>query len=297
MKITTSLTILLFALLMSSCSLNKMFLHPTKMDSDATSSMLHIQEDTVIIKYSGANHQPMFIHNGIDTVNFDYTIESVMFESTSGNMLNGWMLTPKIEKPKATLLFFHGNTGYITSHHWSMTILLSYGFQAFVVDYSGYGFSEGKATRKNILKDGNSAITYLKSRPDVEGTKLVIYGQSLGGNLAAVVAEQNQEDIDALVVEGAFSSHRDIGIKFAGILGRIFVKEHYSAVESIANYTKPLLVIHSTEDDVVPFELGKKIYDSANQPKELYEIDGCHTCGARLYPDKIAEKILKMINL
>src|SRR5690554_4560840 len=290
-------TLLLLSLFITSCNLNRMFLHPIEMDSDAKSATLHIQGDTVTIQYSGDNHQPMFIRNGRDTVAFDYSIESVMFESTSGNLLNGWMLTPKDIKPKATLLFFHGNSGFITSQHWSMTLLLNHGFQAFVVDYSGYGFSEGKATRKNVLKDGNSALNYLQSRPDVKGKKTVIYGQSLGGNLAAVVAEQNQEKIDGLVVEGAFSSHKDIGVKFAGFIGKVLVKETYNAVESIADYHKPLLVVHSTEDDVVPFDMGRKIYETARQPKSFYEIDGCHICGARVYHKEIAEKIFEMLEL
>jgi fermentation-respiration switch protein FrsA (DUF1100 family) len=145
--------------------------------------------------------------------------------------------------------------------------------------------------------DGNSALKYLKSRADVENTKVVIYGQSLGGHLAAVVAEKNENEIDGLVMEGAFSSHKNIGIEFAGFLGRIFVKEQYSALEAIAEYHKPLLIIHSTEDDVVPIKMGKELYEKANQPKTFYEIDGCHICGSRLYSDAIAEKILKMIDL
>jgi len=267
------------------------------MAADASSATLYIEKDTVTIQYIGDQYHPLFIRNGDDTVSFNYTTESVMFESTSENMLNGWMLTPKDVQPKATIMFFHGNSGFLTSQHWAMTRLLKYGFQVFAVDYSGYGFSEGKATRKNVLKDGNSALKYLKSRADLGDTKVIIYGQSLGGHLAAVVAGQNEDDIDGLVIEGAFSSHKDIGIEFAGFLGRIFVKEQYSAIESIPHFHKPTLIIHSTEDDVIPFKLGEKIYEHANQPKELYQIEGCHICGSRLYSEEIAGKILKMLDL
>ncbi|WP_417265427.1 alpha/beta hydrolase [Brumimicrobium sp.] len=294
-KYTIHLILPLLLFMFSACNLNKMYLQPTEMKPDAKSATLYLEGDTVTINYIGEHYQPQFIRNGKDTVEFDYTIESTLFESTSGNLLNGWMLTPKDVKPKATLLFFHGNAGFITSQHWSMTLLLKYGYQAFVIDYSGYGFSEGRATRKNVLKDGNSALNYILTRPDVKGTDIVLYGQSLGGHLATVVAAQNQDKIDALVVEGAFSSHKDIGIHFAGFLGKIFVKEQYSAIESVQQFNKPILVIHSTEDNVVPFEMGKKIYDHANEPKAFYEIDGCHICGARIYNKEIAQKIAKMI--
>ena len=130
----------------------------------------------------------------------------------------------------------------------------------------------------------------------MKGTKLVIYGQSLGGHLAAVVAQQRQDDIDALVIEGAFSSHKDIASKTAGIFGRIFVSEKYSAFKSIQEYKKPVLVIHSTEDEIIPFKMGQKIFENANAPKEFYEIKKCHICGPEFYADSISQKIINLLS-
>ena len=197
--------------------------------------------------------------------------------------------------PTITLLHFHGNAGCLLSQYQLMTPLLKYGFQVFTFDYSGFGYSEGKATRKNVLIDGNSALTYLKSRDDIKNTKLVIYGQSLGGHLSAVIAQKRQEEIDGLVIEGAFSSHKDISAEVAGFLGRMLVLEKYSAYKSIQTYTKPLLVIHSVEDEVIPFKMGQKIYNNANEPKEFYEINECHICGPRFYADSISVKIENML--
>lgn len=281
--------------IVSSCAFNTIFLHPTQISSEANLQTMYIQDDTVNVYYSGDYKQPLFVRNGEDTVEFRHSIESVLFLSKSGNLLNGWMLKPKNIEPKATLLFFHGNSGDLASTHWSMTLLLQEGFQVFAVDYSGYGLSEGKAKRKHLLKDGNSAVNYLLSREDVKDTKVIIYGQSLGGHLAAVVATENQEKIDGLVIEGAFSSHKDIGKEFAGFVGKWFVKEMYSAKTSLPNFTKPLLVIHSTEDEIIPFFMGQKLYDVAHEPKEFYEIDGCHICGSRLYAKEIADKIFKLV--
>lgn len=288
---------LVLTVVLSSCAFNKTFLHPTKLDSSANHQTLYLEGDTVTINYSGANKQPLFVRNGRDTVEFKHSIESVMFMSESGNILNGWMLKPKEVKPKATILYFHGNSGDIASMHWAMTILMREGFQVLAIDYSGYGLSEGKATRKNVLKDGNSSVDYLLSREDVKNTKIVIYGQSLGGHLSAVVATQNQDKIDALVMEGAFSSHKEIGKVFAGFLGTWFVKEMYSAKASLPNFHKPILIIHSSEDDVIPLEMGKSLYEVANEPKELYEIKGCHICGSRIYAKEIATKIFEMLDL
>lgn len=285
-----------FALiLLNSCAFNNSFLSPTVVDREAREQTLYIQEDTVLVQYHGEQYQPLFIRNGQDTVTFNHTIESVLFPSESGNELNGWLIIPNDIEIKGTILFFHGNAGDITGRHWNMNLLMQYGFQVFAVDYSGYGLSTGKAKRKFIIQDGISALEYIKQRKEVEGTKFIIYGQSLGGNLAASIAGRKGELIDGLVVEGAFSSHKDIGRRFAGFLSDWFVKEMYSAKESVQHYHKPILVIHSVMDFVVPLEHGKTIYDNANEPKEFYIINDCHTCGSRIYHKEIGEKLLEMI--
>jgi dipeptidyl aminopeptidase/acylaminoacyl peptidase len=252
------------------------------------------ETDTVIVSFSGNNYQPTFLKNGNDTIDLGFTIESVVFKSANGNKINGWFLKSKNITSTITLLHFHGNAGCLFSQYQTMTPLIKNGFQIFMFDYSGFGFSEGKAKKEDILIDAFSALDYLKSRQDVKNTKLIIYGQSLGGHLSAVVASQRQNDIDGLVIEGAFSSHKDIAANTLGIFGRIIVNEKYSAVKSIKQYKKPLLVIHSTEDKIIPFRMGRKIFENANLPKEFFEIKGKHILGPKYYADEISVKIKSM---
>ena len=287
---------------LTACSFNKMYLQPTSLpkipqDKDKVSITTTTKNDTTFVEFNTKTLQPTFLKNNKDTIIFDYTIESVVFKSLSGNNLNGWLLKPKNIDATTTLLHFHGNAGFLLSQYQAITPLLKYGFQAFVFDYSGFGFSEGKATRDNVLLDGNSALTYIKSREDVKNTKLVIYGQSLGGNLSAVVAQQRETDIDGLVIEGAFSSHKDIAAKTAGVFGRLLVSEKYSAYKSIRTFKKPVLIIHSTEDEVIPFKMGQKIFDNTIAPKEFYEIKKCHICGPEFYADSISLKIINMLKI
>ena len=279
-----------------------MYLQPTSLpkipqDKDKVSITTTTKNDTTFVEFNAKTLQPTFLKNNKDTIILDYTIESVVFKSLSGNNLNGWLLKPKNIDATTTLLHFHGNAGFLLSQYQAITPLLKYGFQAFVFDYSGFGFSEGKATRDNVLLDGNSALTYIKSREDVKNTKLVIYGQSLGGNLSAVVAQQRETDIDGLVIEGAFSSHKDIAAKTAGVFGRLLVSEKYSAYKSIRTFKKPVLIIHSTEDEVIPFKMGQKIFDNTIAPKEFYEIKKCHICGPEFYADSISLKIINMLKI
>jgi uncharacterized protein len=284
------------AFLLTACAFNNMYLLPAAIPAETKHLSLNHPTGTAYVHY-GADFQPTFLESDtITETKQDFTIESVVFESASGNKLNGWMLKPKGVIPKATLLHFHGNAGCLLVQYQAIAPLLQYGYQAFLFDYSGFGFSEGSATRRNVLADAYAALDYVKTRKDVAGTRLVLYGQSLGGHLSAVVASQRQTDIDALVIEGAFSSHKDIGADIVPVLGRIFVAEQYNGFRSLRNYRKPVLVIHSSEDDVIPFRMGQKLYENANEPKQFYAIKGCHMCGPELYADSIAAKIERMLD-
>jgi fermentation-respiration switch protein FrsA (DUF1100 family) len=286
--------IIIISGLLSSCSFNKLFLQPAKFSSEEKKLRIKMGSDTIFVMYSGKNYQPAFLKKNNDTIDMGFTIESVVYKSTNGNLLNGWFLKPKNQLPTITILHLHGNAGCLLNQYQGVSPLIKNGFQVFVPDYSGFGFSEGKATKKNVLTDALSSLDYIKSRDDVKNTKLIIYGQSLGGHVSAVVAEQRQNDIEGLVMEGAFSSHKDVAAHVIPIIGRIFVKQSYSAIKSIKKFHKPVLIIHSTEDEIIPFYMGKKIFTAANIPKEFFEIKKCHICGPDFYPDEISQKIQAM---
>lgn len=284
-----------FSLITSSCAFNKLFLQPTKIPAKTQHLKMLTKTDSVKVFFSGNQYQPVFVAHENDTIQHKYTIESVVFNSSNGHALNGWMLKPKGQVASITLLHLHGNAGCLLSQYQAIAPLVEKGFQVFMFDYSGFGFSEGKATRNNVLQDALSALAYLKNRVDVKDTKIVLYGQSLGGHLSAVVAAQEQANIHGLVMEGAFSSHKDIGNHMVPFFGKLFVKQGYSAMKSIKANHLPLLVIHSTEDKTIPFFMGKKVYEQANQPKDFYEVKQCHICAPQFYADSITQKINSML--
>jgi alpha-beta hydrolase superfamily lysophospholipase len=180
-------------------------------------------------------------------------------------------------------------------HYETISPLLAHGFQVFTFDYSGYGYSEGKSTRKDVLKDAYSALDFVIASYKQKDMQLAIYGHSYGGYLASVVGSNRQKDIDALVLEGAFSAHKEEANYKVPILGYL-VKNEEIAAEEIQKNNKPLLIIHSSEDKKVPMKFGKKIYKKANQPKEFFEIEKGHILGLQYYTDEIADKIKLMLN-
>jgi dipeptidyl aminopeptidase/acylaminoacyl peptidase len=273
-----------------------MFLAPTKIDpAKKRAKMIDWQtRDTTYVNF-GENFQPSFTDTKNNPRELEYTIESVLIKNKNQKNINAWLLKPRTNSNNITLFYLHGNGGNIMMQYQSFIPFIKKGYSIFIPDYSGYGFSEGKATRSNVLSDALAAFNYMKQREDQKNNKVIIYGQSLGGHLSAVVAQKVEKDIDGLVIEGAFSSHKDIAANRAGFIGRWFVKEKYSAKKSIAGFHKPVLIIHSTEDKVIPFSHGKKLFEKANEPKQFYEIQKCHVCGPVYYNDSIAARINSLI--
>lgn len=283
-------------MLVSGCALNKIFLVPTPLTEK--SAFLEYSEqlkDTIGITFD-ANKAPQFIRKSGKALDLSYSIENHLFPNRSGDTLNGWMLSPKSARNGTTILFFHGNAGNLIYHLGLITPLVKEGFNVFVFDYSGFGFSQGKAKRKTVFEDGEDALSYLLTLPQIKNDQLVVYGQSLGGHLAGALTPRHQDKIDAVVIEGAFSSHRDISADKVPILGRILVREIYNAKKAIPALQKPVLIIHSHEDSTIPYEHGKRLFEAATAPKLFYPIDGLHIRGPLLYSDSIAVKIQRLLN-
>lgn len=227
-----------------------------------------------------------------DGVSIPFFIEGRLIDSTSGNRLHAWQVAPKADANGVAILFLHGNSGNILSNLGAGIALVKQGFKVTIVDYSGFGYSTGEATRENVLKDAESTLEVVAAQAGAEGDKLVLYGQSLGGHLAVVVAARHSARLDALVIEGAFSSHKAMAAHRRGGLAKAFVSEPYSALESIGEYMGPILVIHSRDDQIVPLEMGQALYKAANEPKSFMEIEQAHLAGLALYAERIGGEIL-----
>lgn len=292
---TCFLSLILLGL--SSCSLSRTFHNPQKMPHSIDRyTSFNIGKDTSYIKYDKKKREINFLGADGKLINKKFTITDTFFLGATGNKINGWILSPKKVKPRATILHFHGSASNLMMHYRAISPLVEYGFQVFTFDYSGYGFSEGKSTRENVLKDAHSALDFASVNFKKENNKLIIYGQSYGGYLAAIVGSNRQEDIDGMVIEGSFSAHKAQANHKVPILGML-VKNEAIAAEEIQKNKKPLLLIHSIEDKKVPLKFGKNIFENANEPKEFYKIEKAHLLGLQHYPEEISNKIKFMLNV
>lgn len=272
--------VLALVLLTTSCAFNKSFLNPIVFKKDLQKLVVNkTATDSMTILFSGAQHQPTFLDKNLEPVALEYSIESTMFKASGDYQLNGWMLKPKKEAVKATLIHFHGNGSNLLYQMKFVIPLVKKGYQVFIFDYSGFGFSEGKVNRNQLLMDGEDAIRYVKSRTDISGKPVFIHGMSYGGNLALCVAAKMQNEVDGIITEGAFSSHKDLASKGNRnkIMTRFFVKEMYASEQFVAQIKKPLLIIHSEDDAVIPIINGERIFKNATATKKSFlKIKGKH---------------------
>lgn len=217
-------------------------------------------------------------------VGLDY--EEVYFRAADGSLLNGWLI--KNPKSAATVIFFHGNAGNISHRLDKLRFFHDLGLNVFIVDYRGYGKSQGRPSEEGIYRDARAAYDYLPGRPDFSG-KIIAYGESLGGAAAIDLAVGRR--LDALIVDSAFSSAKDMAKAVFPILPSFLVASKFNSQEKVKRIAIPKLFIHSANDEIVPFAQAEKLFKAAAAPKEFLKITGGHNSGFFESKDIIKEKV------
>ncbi|MBI4861762.1 MAG: alpha/beta hydrolase [Candidatus Riflebacteria bacterium] len=201
----------------------------------------------------------------------DATFEDVHLTTSDGVKIHGWYLPAR--EPRATVLFLHGNAGNIADRLDNGIKLTQIGLNVLLIDYRGYGKSEGTPSEQGIYRDADAAYDHLLSRPGMSAKKLVLFGRSLGSGAATDLA--SRRECGALVIESALCSTRalarDIPI-YALFLP--FIPDRLRSLEKIRLVRCPVLVIHGTRDSIIPLDHGQRIFQAANEPKEFYELKG-----------------------
>jgi len=205
--------------------------------------------------------------------------ESVEFTTEDGVRLDGWFVPA--EAPRGVLLFFHGNAGNISHRLGSLQIFHDLGLSTFIFDYRGYGRSEGEVSEDGSYRDGEAAWRYLTVERGIPNDSIVYFGRSLGASIAAHLAMKQAPG--ALILESAFTSVPDVGARAYPFLPvRWLARFQYDTQEYLRSVSAPVLIIHSPQDEVIPFKFGRALFASANEPKQFLEIRGGHNEGFQL---------------
>lgn len=200
--------------------------------------------------------------------------EDVWFVAEDGCRLHGWW----IPHPDAngTVLYCHGNAGNISTRMDVCTGLHSLGVHVFIFDYRGYGRSRGIAGEQGLYRDARAAFEVVRARHgDVEDPPVIVYGASLGGAVAAHLV--TEKPARGLVLEGTFNRSVEVGKRWYPWLPiRAISSYRFDSQSKLATLAMPKLFAHSPEDEVIPCDLGAKLYASAAGPKRFVTLSGAH---------------------
>ena len=212
----------------------------------------------------------------VDPGNIGLYFESVSFETMDRVKLSGWFVPS--ESARGVILFCHGNAGNISHRLESIQIFHRLGLDVFIFDYRGYGQSEGKPTEDGTYKDAEAAWRYLIEEHQAHPKEVIIFGRSLGGAVAAWLAQHHTPG--ALILESTFTSFPNIASTLYPYLPvKLLLRYKYNTAEYLDRANCPVLIVHSRDDEIMPFSQGERLFELAKEPKEFLEITGTHNDG------------------
>jgi len=205
--------------------------------------------------------------------------EDIKLKAEDGETIGAWFVPAPAEKNMGlTVLFSHGNAGDIGDRVGSVKTFHDMGMSVLIYDYRGYGTSSGRPTEVGTYLDVMAAWRHLVDDRQVPKERIVLFGRSLGGSVAAWLAVR--EEPAALVIESAFTSAKDMASRLFPYLPiRLLCRFKYNTVAAVKDVKCPVLVAHGRQDTTIPFKHGERIYEAANQPKLFVEMIGDHNDG------------------
>ena len=223
-------------------------------------------------------------------------VELVRFATADGIELDGWFLRAPEASAPITIIVFNGNAGN-RSHRIELADALGqHGFQVLLMDYRGYGGNAGAPSERGLVEDSRAAFAYIVSRRDVDASRLVYFGESLGAAVAVGLASEHPPA--ALILRSPFTSLSDVGQHHYPFLPvRLLLRDRYPSLDRIRTINAPLLVIAGDRDGIVPIDQSRRLFDVAQDPKELLVIEGAdHNDYALLAGNEMVEAIVRFLD-
>lgn len=212
------------------------------------------------------------LHTTPDRVGLVY--EDVELRAADGVRLHAWFLPSPTPGVRRAVLVLHGNAGNISDRLALAGDLLRLGAHVLLLDWRGYGRSEGEPDEEGLYLDGSAAFAALQARSEVAPEQVVVFGQSLGGGVATEVALRNGA-VAGVVLESTFTSVPDLASVVYPLPGiRWLVRTRYDNLAKVGRLRMPVLVVHGDRDEVIPIEMGRQLADAAGTA--LVVVPGAH---------------------
>ena len=222
--------------------------------------------------------------------------ETVTLSTGDGERLHGWWVPA--EQERAAVLFLHGNAGNISGRLDTIALLHRLGLSVLIVDYRGYGRSTGTPSEEGLYRDAEAAYRHLTGTRGKAPLEVAVFGRSLGTGPATWLAAREQ--VGALILEAPFTSVPALAADlYPWLPARWLTRTDFDNRSRIDAIDAPLLILHGTDDEIIPFGHGQRLYEAARQPKDFIRLDGGHndamfTSGPR-YRDALDEFITGQI--
>jgi uncharacterized protein len=216
------------------------------------------------LQYFPSRSDPKPAEVGLSAVTVEHLV------TPDGETVVLWSATAKPEQP--TILFFHGNAGSIADRAARLAFYQSQGFGAAFLSYRGFGGSTGSISEQGLLTDAETAYDFLLSQ-GVPPASIVVLGESLGTGVAVQLAAGRE--VGAVILEAPYTSAADIAAGlYPWLPVRLLMRDQFRSIDHIAAVKAPLLILHGTEDRVIPFDFGQRLFAAANGPKTFRALDG-----------------------
>ena len=195
-----------------------------------------------------------------------HSFENINIKTKDNINLKGWFHLKDLKKK--TILFFHGNAGTLDNRIYKLNFLGNLDVNFLIIAWRGYSGSSGKPSEFGLYQDAKSALNWLNSK-GITDDKIILYGESLGTSVAIEVGQN--KDFAGVILETPFTSMVDVGkTKYPFFPVSLLLKDKYESDKKIKNIKSPILIMHGEADKIVPFWMGEKIYQLANEPKYSY---------------------------
>tara|TARA_Y100000817_G_scaffold244504_1_gene196459 strand:+ start:912 stop:1712 length:801 start_codon:yes stop_codon:yes gene_type:complete len=203
-----------------------------------------------------------------DTIQFNH--QEIFIKVNNEIKLKSWIINKDLKNFK-TLVFFHGNAGDLSNRIYKLNELDKLNINILLISWRGFSGNEGYPTEKNLYEDAEAAIKWLNKKK-VSNSQIILYGESLGTGVAVEIASKN--NFNSIILESPFTSiENSAKIYYPYLPVSFLLKDRYDSISKIKKINSPILIMHGRKDDIVPFFMGKKLFEKANSPKDSYFTD------------------------
>lgn len=217
----------------------------------------------------------------IEAVPKDYGLpyEDVRIVTADGQTLAAWFVP--VPDAQYTVLFAHGNAGNISHRLDTLALFYRLGLNCLIFDYRGYGQSTGRPTEEGVIEDMLASRRWLMEHKGISPAQMIFFGRSLGGAVAAIAAAKTADQPPAaLVIESSFTSIIDMGRHlYPWLPVQWFSRFRFDAATAVSLVRCPVVIIHSPDDEMIPYAMGKRLYEAAHEPKQFFDLKGTHNEG------------------